>query len=80
MKAIYCDVCRNQIPEIIINRTFFPVGHFEICEECRDNLESAVKNTVREKKPFDYAWFDDLKMKVLEQAVDKGHIESPKRR
>lgn len=80
MKAIFCDVCREPIPDVIINRTFFPIGHFEVCEDCRDSLEAAVKHTVREKEPFDYNWYDELRLRILEQGVDKGHIEGVAKR
>lgn len=75
MKHIYCDVCKREIVDPIPHRTFFTVGHVEFCEPCRDDMEAAVKGTVRVKAPFDYSWYDDLRLKVLEQGVQKGKID-----
>ena len=72
MRLIYCDVCRNQITEEIIDRTVFMIGHYEICENCKNLLEEKIKTAVKEKKPFGYGWFDNLILDTLDKAAHKG--------
>jgi ribosome-binding protein aMBF1 (putative translation factor) len=74
MELTYCDVCRKQVEDPIPTRTFFRVAEINICESCKEDLESAVKYTVRGKQPFDYGWYDELSMKILREGVQKGKI------
>jgi hypothetical protein len=74
MEMNYCDVCRKAVENPIPTRTFYRVADIDICESCKDDLEVAVKNTVRTKQPFDYGWYDELSMKILKEGVQKGKI------
>lgn len=78
MKHIFCDVCKKEIMDPIPARTFFNVREFDLCEACRDDLEAAVKNTVRTKKPFDFAWFDTLRVNLVQDGIKKNRIAVPK--
>jgi hypothetical protein len=75
MKQIFCDVCKREVLDPIPDRTFFHLGRFDYCEPCRDDLEAAVKYTVRAKKPFDMAWFDELRLGIMEKAAQRGKVE-----
>ncbi|HTX72222.1 MAG TPA: hypothetical protein VMC79_05295 [Rectinemataceae bacterium] len=79
MKVLYCDVCKKQVDNPIPTRTFFHIADIDICEPCKDDLEAAVKYTVRGKKPFDYAWYDEMTMKILRDSVQRGKINIPAR-
>ena len=74
MEMNYCDVCRKVVENPIPTRTFYRVADIDICESCKDDLEVAVKYTVRNKQPFDYGWYDELSMKILKEGVQKGKI------
>jgi len=74
MKHIFCDVCKKEISEPIPSRTIFSVREFDLCELCRDDLEFAVKGTVRGKKPFDFAWFDKLRVDLIQEGIKKNKI------
>lgn len=79
MEVFYCDVCKKPVENPIPQRTFFQYADIEICEPCRDELDVAVKSTLRAKKPFDYAWFNEYEVKILRESVQKGKISFSKR-
>jgi hypothetical protein len=79
MKVLYCDVCKKAVEDPIPTRTFFHIADIDICEPCRDELEAAMKYTLRGKKPFDYSWYEELKLKLLRDGIQRGKIVAPKR-
>lgn len=78
MKHLFCDVCKKEVIDPIPTRTFFQVREYDLCESCRDELEAAVKYTVREKKPFDFAWFDKLRVELIQDGIKKNKISVAK--
>jgi hypothetical protein len=79
MKVLYCDVCRKPVENPVPTRNFFHIADIDICEPCKDELESAVKYTLRGKKPFDYSWYDELTLKLLRDGMQRGKIVPAKR-
>ncbi len=79
MKILYCDVCKKTVENPIPTRTFFHIADIDICETCRDELEMAIKYTLRGKKPFNYGWYDELKLKILRDGIQRSKIAIPKR-
>jgi len=75
MEHIYCDVCKKEVHNPVPEISFFGFAHISTCENCRDDLNAALKYTVREKSPFNFAWYDDLRMQLLKQGMQKGRIE-----
>jgi len=78
MKHLFCDVCKKEVIDPIPTRTFFQVREYDLCESCRDELEAAIKYTVREKKPFDFAWFDKLRVELIQDGIKKNKISVAK--
>jgi len=78
MKHLFCDVCKDEVQDPIPNRTFFHIREYDLCEACKDDLEAAVKMTVRQKKPFDFAWFEKLRMELIQDGLKKDKIAVPK--
>lgn len=79
MKILYCDICKKAVENPVPTRNFFHIADIDICEPCKDELEYAVKYTIRGKKPFDYSWYDELTMKILRDGVQRGKIVPAKR-
>ena len=79
MKVLYCDVCKKAVENPVPSRSFFHIADIDICEPCKDELDAAVKYTIRGKKPFDYSWFDELTLKLLRDGMQRGKIVAPKR-
>lgn len=80
MKVIYCDVCKKPIENPIPTRNVFHVADIDICEPCKDDLDAAMKLTIRGKTPFDYGWHDELEMKILHDGIQRGRIELKNKR
>ena len=74
MEVNYCDVCKKPIENPLPTRTIFRVADIDICETCKDDLELAVKYTLRGKQPFDYSWYDELSLRILREGIQKGKI------
>jgi hypothetical protein len=79
MQVFKCDVCKGEIKELNPGRTIFHIREFEICEHCHDDLNDAIRKTVRSKKPFDYAWYDRLLVDVIQDGMKKTKISNPAR-
>jgi len=79
MKVLYCDVCKKPVENPIPARSLFHIADIDICEPCKDELEAAVKYTIRGKKPFDYTWYDELTLKVLRDGIQRGKIKPAQR-
>lgn len=80
MQVFTCDVCKGEIKELNPGRTIFHIREFEICDLCQDNLNDAVRQTVRNKKPFDFAWYQRLTVDLIQDGVKKNKIAVPARK
>jgi hypothetical protein len=74
MEVNYCDVCKKPIESPVPARNIFRVADIDICEPCKDELDLAIKHTIRGKQPFNYAWYDELSLKILRDGIQKGKI------
>jgi hypothetical protein len=75
MKALYCDVCKKLIEDPEPTRNYFHIADIDVCEPCKDDLDAAMKATIRGKSPFSYEWNDELTMKILHDGMQKGRID-----
>ena len=80
MKQLICDVCKKVIVDPVATWNYFHVADIDICEPCRDDLQLALKPTMRGKAPFDFAWSDELTLKLLRDGMQKGRIDTKPRR
>jgi hypothetical protein len=74
MEVNYCDVCKKPIESPVPTKSIYRVADIDLCEPCKDDLELAIKWTVRGKQPFDYAWYDEMNLKILREGIQKGKI------
>lgn len=74
MEVNYCDVCKKPIENPVPTRSIYRVADIDICEPCKDDLDAAIKWTVRGKQPFDYGWYDEMSLKILREGMQKGKI------
>jgi len=79
MKVQYCDICKKEVEDPIPTRTFYYIANVDLCEGCKDDLELAMKHTIRGHNPFDTKWYDDLQTKLLKEGVQRGKIAVAKR-
>lgn len=74
MKQLFCDVCKKEVKDPIPTRTFFHIREFDLCEACKDELDSALRQTVRTKQPFDFAWHQKMQLDLIKTGVSKNRI------
>ena len=79
MQVFRCDVCKGEIKDPNPGRTIFHIREFEVCEHCHDDLNLAVKQTLRQKKPFDFAWYERLSVDLIQDGMKKNKIAVPAR-
>ncbi|MDR2103540.1 MAG: hypothetical protein LBP42_05485 [Treponema sp.] len=75
MKTLTCDVCKHTIQQPTAGRNYFHFAHRDICEPCKDALESALKPIIRTKEPFNFEWYDRLVQDSIEKSILKGKID-----
>jgi hypothetical protein len=80
MQFFKCDVCKNEIKVLHPGRTIFHIREYEICDLCHDDLNDAVRQTVRNKKPFDFTWYERLTIDLIQDGTKKNKISVPSRR
>lgn len=80
MQFFKCDVCKSEIKELNPGRTIFHIREFELCDLCHDDLNNAVRHTVRNKKPFDFAWYERLTVDLVQDGMKKNKISIPARK
>jgi hypothetical protein len=74
MKALICDVCKKTIQNPIKGRNYWHIEERDICEPCKDALEASIKMQMREKRPFNYDWYEPLVMQTIARGVQRGKI------
>ena len=79
MKVQYCDICKKEVADPIPNMSFFYISNVDLCGNCKEDLEKAMKSTVRGKQPFDIGWYDDLQTKLMKDGIQRGKIAVAKR-
>ena len=77
MKTITCDVCKHTVHQPLVGRNYFYFAHRDICESCKEQLDSFLRTIIRTKQPFTYEWFDRLLQDSIENAIARGKFEAP---
>lgn len=80
MKVLYCDVCKKAIENPVARRNYFHIADIDICEPCKEDLDRAMRYTLRGKSPFMFDWHDELTLRLLHEGMQKGRIEIKSRR
>ena len=72
MQTISCDVCKKKVEDPFTGRTFFHYAEHNVCEACKENMESQVRAIIRTKDPFSYEWYNKLKCDTFAKNASKG--------
>lgn len=79
MKYIVCDICKRTVEKPIKDRTLFHVTHFDLCNDCLDQLDwtarMRVRKTEAERRPFDFQWYNDYMVELITKSIQKGKVE-----
>lgn len=72
MNAYICDVCKKEVENPINGINYFHIREKDLCESCHNDLELAMKQTMRSKIPFDFSWYEIYEMQLINKAVKSG--------
>ncbi|MDR2402553.1 MAG: hypothetical protein LBD78_00820 [Spirochaetaceae bacterium] len=75
MKTITCDICKRTITQPVVERDYFHIGHRDICESCKDQLDLVAKPVIRTKQPFNYEWYNQFVQDSIEKSIVRGKVE-----
>jgi len=76
MKAIICDVCKKAVQQPIHRRNYFHLGHRDLCESCKEELDLVLRPVIRTREPFNYEWFNQVQQDLIEKAMEQGKFEA----
>ena len=74
MKTLTCDVCKHHIQQPVVGRNYFHLAHRDLCEPCKETLDSLIRPVIRTRDPFNYEWFNRLVQESIEKAMVKGRF------
>lgn len=69
MKALYCDICEKELVDPIVNKTYWHIKEYDVCEDCKDAIDFKLRPVVRGHFPFSQAWYEHEFMGLLEKGV-----------
>lgn len=73
MKSLYCDICKEEIPEPVKGRNYFHIREYDLCEPCKEAIEAKLRPVLRERSPFATEWYEDEMISFIEQGCESGH-------
>ncbi len=72
MKAIYCDVCRKAIQDPVPTRNYWHIREYEVCDPCKEVLDSKLRPVVRGHFPYSKDWYEQQLMGLIQKSVSSG--------
>lgn len=69
MKALYCDICKNEINDPIAGRNYWHIKEYDVCEDCKDKVEFKLRPVLRNHFPFSQAWYENEFTRLLEEGA-----------
>jgi len=69
MKALYCDICKKELHNPVVERSYYHIREFEICETCKDALDMRLRPVVREHFPYSVEWYEQQVVGLIERGV-----------
>jgi len=72
MQTINCDVCKKKIEDSFTGRNFFYFATHSVCEPCKENMESQIRQTLRTKEPYTYDMYCKIVDETFSKAISKG--------
>lgn len=70
MKALYCDMCKEELEQPIAGRTYWHISEFDVCEACKDGVEAKLRPILRENAPYTQGWYEEEFLGLIEEGVN----------
>ena len=72
MRKAYCDICRRELVNPVPTRTTFHIKEFEVCESCKDVIESKLRPVLRNHFPYSEEWYEQQITSLIEKGISSG--------
>lgn len=72
MKTMYCDICQKLLEEPVATRNYFIIREFEVCEPCKDTIDTRLRPILRTHFPFSSEWYEQQVISLIEKGVSTG--------
>lgn len=69
MKTLYCDICQKELAEPVPSRNYFQIREYDVCEPCKDAIDSKLRPIVRNHFPFSTDWYEQQVIGLIEKGV-----------
>ncbi len=65
MKNLYCDICKKEIESPIVERNYFHIREYDVCEPCKDTMDARLRPLVRSHFPYSTEWYENQIMSMI---------------
>lgn len=72
MKSLYCDVCKKELTEPVKGRNYFHIREYDLCESCKDTIDSRLRPVVRGHNPYSTDWYEQEVISFIEKGCATG--------
>jgi hypothetical protein len=69
MKTLYCDICKKELENPVAERSYYHIREYEVCENCKDILDSRLRPVVRGHFPYSKEWYEQQVIGMIEKGV-----------
>ena len=73
MKTLNCDVCRKELVNPVVGRTYWHIREYDVCEACKEAIEAKIRPMVRSHVPYSQAWYEDEFITLIEKGIAARH-------
>ncbi len=65
MTAIFCDICKKEVPGARKDVNYVTVLEKDLCLSCEEKLRVSIKQVMATRKPYVFKDYQDLMGKTL---------------
>ncbi len=69
MKTLNCDICRHELKNPVVGRTYWHIREYEVCENCKDVIEAKLRPIVRGHFPYSSEWYEHEFISLIEKGI-----------
>jgi hypothetical protein len=69
MTAIFCDICKKEVPGARKDVNYVTVLEKDLCLSCEERLRISIKQVMAERRPYVFKEYQDLLGKTLNKLV-----------
>ncbi|MGP1593675.1 MAG: hypothetical protein ACTTH8_00255 [Treponema sp.] len=70
MKTLNCDICRKELAAPVVERTYWHIREYDICEACKDTIELKARAIIRQHIPYSQSWYEHEIISLIEKGIE----------